>query len=140
MRIITFGTFDLFHVGHLRILKRAKELGTHLTVGVSSDALNVKKKSRNPIIPQDQRMEIIKNIECVDEVFLEESLELKRKYINEHQADILVMGDDWKGRFDDMGENCRVVYLSRTNDVSTTDILENIICVSKNKKKLPYYK
>ena len=112
--VITFGTFDLFHVGHLRLLKRAKELGGRLVVGVSSDALNVQKKAKQPIFPQNQRVEIIKGIAGVDEVFLEESLELKPTYIQHYNADVLVMGNDWKGKFDALPAFCRVVYLART--------------------------
>ena len=127
MRVITFGTFDLFHVGHLRILKRAKELGTHLTVGISSDSLNVNKKTKMPIIPQDQRMEIVKNMAYVDDVFYEESMDLKRQYIVDHRADILVMGDDWKGKFDYLNDVCEVVYLPRTQDISTSYLLDFIV-------------
>jgi len=80
-RVITFGTFDLFHIGHLQILKRAKALGDHLIVGISTDALNYSKKKRNPICSQVHRMEIIQELKCVDEVFFEDSLELKRQTI-----------------------------------------------------------
>src|SRR5690606_4878176 len=93
--VITFGTFDVFHVGHVRVLNRAAEFGDRLLVGVSSDQLNLAKKGRRPVFTQDERMEIISNIKVVDGVFVEESLELKRHYIEEHQADVLVMGDDW---------------------------------------------
>jgi len=127
MRVITFGTFDLFHVGHLRILKRAKELGTHLTVGISSDSLNIRKKAKTSIIPQDQRLEIVNSIKYVDDVFYEESMELKRQYIVDHRADILVMGDDWKGRFDFLNDVCDVMYLPRTQDISTSYLLDFIV-------------
>ena len=127
MNVITFGTFDLFHIGHLRILKRAKELGVHLIVGVSSDGLNLSKKSKTSVIPQDQRIEIVESIKYVNDVFVEESLELKRHYIEKYSADILVMGDDWKGRFDHLNDICKVVYLERTNDISTSYLLDYII-------------
>ena len=123
-RIITFGTFDLFHIGHLQIIKRAKALGDYLIVGVSTDALNFSKKQRNPICSQQHRMEIIKELKCVDEVFFEDSLELKRQYILAKCADTLVMGDDWQGKFDQFNDVCRVVYLPRTPSVSTTEIIE----------------
>ncbi len=125
-RVITFGTFDVFHIGHLRILQRARALGSHLIVGVSTDALNRAKKGRNPIYPQDQRAEIIEGLRCVDEVFFEESLERKREYLLEHRADILVMGDDWAGKFDEFRDICEVVYLARTPAVSTTETIEKI--------------
>ena len=98
--VITFGTFDVFHVGHIRVLQRAAALGDRLVVGVSADALNIAKKGRAPVYTQDERMEIVASLRVVDEVFVEESLELKRDYIVEHDADVLVMGDDWAGKFD----------------------------------------
>jgi glycerol-3-phosphate cytidylyltransferase len=124
--VITFGTFDVLHVGHLRILQRARALGDRLVVGVSSDALNVAKKGRQPVFSQEERCELVANLVCVDEVFVEESLELKREYIKEYGADVLVMGDDWAGRFDEMGDLCRVVYLPRTPSISTTGLIEHI--------------
>ncbi|ENM5901526.1 adenylyltransferase/cytidyltransferase family protein [Vibrio mimicus] len=123
-RVITFGTFDVFHVGHINILKRAKDLGDHLTVGVSSDQLNFSKKSRYPIYSQQDRIEIISSLKFVDDVFVEESLELKLDYIKKFHADILVMGDDWTGRFDWVKTDCDVVYLPRTPSISTTEIIE----------------
>ena len=111
--VITFGTFDVFHVGHIRVLQRAAALGDRLVVGVSADALNLAKKGRAPVYSQD-------------EVFVEESLEQKRDYIIEHGADVLVMGDDWAGKFDWVSDVCEVVYLPRTPSVSTTGIIEHI--------------
>jgi glycerol-3-phosphate cytidylyltransferase len=124
--VITFGTFDVFHVGHVRVLKRAAELGDRLVVGVSADALNVAKKGRLPVFSQEERLEIVASLKVVDEVFLEESLEQKREYIVEHGADILVMGDDWEGKFDWVSDVCKVVYLPRTPSVSTTGLIEHI--------------
>lgn len=123
-KILTFGTFDLFHIGHLQILKRAKALGDYLIVGVSTDALNFSKKQRNPICSEKHRMEIIQELKSVDEVFYENSLELKRQYIIDTKADILVMGDDWEGRFDEFKDICEVVYLPRTPSISTTQLIE----------------
>ncbi len=125
-RVITFGTFDVFHLGHLRILQRAKELGDRLVVGVSTDAMNFSKKGRYPVYSQEERQEIIASIRYVDEVFYEESLEKKRDYLTTYKADILVMGDDWEGKFDEFSDICRVVYLSRTPSVSTTELIEKI--------------
>ena len=124
--VITFGTFDVLHVGHVRVLNRAAALGDRLVVGVSSDALNFSKKERNPVFTQDERMEIVANLKVVDTVFVEESLELKRHYVTEHEADVLVMGDDWAGKFDFLSDICKVVYLPRTPSVSTTAIIEHI--------------
>ena len=123
---MTFGTFDVFHVGHLRILERARSLGDYLVVGVSTDRLNIDKKGRPPVYTQDERREIVAALKCVDEVFFEESLELKGEYIRQFKADILVMGDDWRGRFDEFSSLCRVVYLPRTPAISTTEVIEKI--------------
>jgi glycerol-3-phosphate cytidylyltransferase len=124
--VITFGTFDLLHIGHINMLKRCKSYGDKLIVGVSSDKLNFSKKNRYPIYNEENRLEIINSIKYVDEVFLEESLELKEHYISKYNADIFIIGDDWKGKFDDMNSVCKVKYLERTKDISTTDILSNI--------------
>ncbi len=128
--VVTFGTFDLFHFGHLRILQRAREFGDELYVGVSTDELNYAKKSKYPIFSQDHRMAIVREIKGVSGVFAEESLDLKRQYLTEHKADVLVMGDDWRGQFDHFAELCSVVYLERTPDLSTSEykhIIKNII-------------
>lgn len=123
-RVITFGTFDVFHIGHVNILERAKKEGDYLVVGVSSDALNFSKKHRYPVYSQQQRIKILESLRFVDEVFIEESLELKPDYIQKYKADILVMGDDWLGRFDTMKDFCEVKYLPRTPSISTTEIIE----------------
>lgn len=124
--IITFGTFDVFHVGHVNILERARALGERLVVGVSSDALNFSKKNRYPIYSQDDRMRIISSLKFVDEVFLEESLEIKDIYIKQFNANVLVMGDDWLNKFDWVKEKtgCDVIYLQRTPAISTTEVIE----------------
>lgn len=124
--ILTFGTFDVLHVGHLRILERAAEMGDRLVVGVSSDALNLAKKGRAPVFSQDERMRIVAALRCVDAVFLEESLEEKREYLLAHGADVLVMGGDWRGKFDEFSDVCRVVYFDRTPAISTTAVIEKI--------------
>ena len=125
-KIITFGTFDVFHLGHLRILERSRELGDYLVVGVSTDEMSIDKKGRPPIYGFAERCRILMALEVVDEVFPEESLEQKRKYIQENNADILVMGDDWKGKFDCLQDICSIVYLPRTPAISTTAIIEKI--------------
>lgn len=124
--VITFGTFDVFHVGHLRVLERAAGLGDRLVVGVSADALNQRKKGRVPVFSEKERLAIVAALRVVDEVFVEESLEAKRDYIVSHGADVLVMGDDWAGKFDEFEDVCEVVYLPRTPAISTTAIIEHI--------------
>lgn len=125
--VLTFGTFDLFHPGHVKILQRAKALGKTLIVGLSTDELNYSKKSRYPIYTFNQRKLILESMKCVDHVFPEESLELKEHYIKAYRANILVMGDDWKGKFDQFkNDELDVVYLERTADISTTYILQKI--------------
>jgi glycerol-3-phosphate cytidylyltransferase len=124
LRVVTFGTFDVLHIGHINILERSKALGNYLIVGVSSDQLNFSKKKRFPIYDQAQRIKIIQSLRFVDEVFLEESLALKRQYLNTYSANILVMGDDWSGKFDEFKDICNVVYLQRTPSISTTEIIE----------------
>jgi choline-phosphate cytidylyltransferase len=124
--VITFGTFDVFHVGHLRVIERAASFGDRLVVGVSADALNLRKKDRLPVFSQAERLEIVGALRAVDAVFVEESLELKRDYILEHDAQVLVMGDDWAGKFDEFEDICRVEYLPRTPAISTTALIEKI--------------
>lgn len=124
--VITFGTFDVFHVGHLRVIERAAALGDRLVVGVSADALNLRKKGREPVFSEHERLAIVAALKPVHEVFLEESLEAKRDYIVRYAADVLVMGDDWAGRFDEFADVCEVVYLPRTPAISTTALIEKI--------------
>jgi glycerol-3-phosphate cytidylyltransferase len=124
--VITFGTFDVLHVGHIRVLRRAAALGDRLVVGVSADRLNVSKKGRAPVFSQEERLEIVGSLKMVDEVFVEESLELKRDYVTQHRADVLAMGNDWEGKFDFLSDICEVVYFPRTPSVSTTALIEHI--------------
>lgn len=124
--VVTFGTFDVFHVGHLRLLRRAAALGDRLAVGISTDALNVAKKGRDAVFSQDERAEIVAGMRCVDAVFFEESLEAKADYLRALRASVLVMGDDWAGKFDDLRSVCDVVYLPRTPSISTTTTIERM--------------
>jgi glycerol-3-phosphate cytidylyltransferase len=125
-RVITFGTFDMFHVGHLSILERARALGDSLIVGVSTDTLTASKKGRSAIHSYEERARIIAALRCVDAVFPEESLEQKRDYVLRFSGDLLVMGDDWTGRFDSLRDIVQVVYLPRTPSISTTATIERI--------------
>ena len=120
-KIITYGTYDLFHIGHLNIIKRAKEQGDYLIVAVSSDAFNAG-KGKKAYYNEDDRMEIVRAIKYVDEVILEETWDQKRKDIEKYHIDAFVMGDDWRGKFDELSDLCEVVYLPRTEGVSTTKI------------------
>ena len=131
-KIITFGTFDVFHVGHVNILERARSLGDYLIVGISSDQLNMSKKGRFPIYSEQDRVRIIQALSCVDEVFIEESLELKGEYIRQYEADVLVMGDDWQGKFDHYQNLCEVTYFTRTPSISTTEIIEVVKSIKPN--------
>ena len=124
--VVTFGTFDVFHIGHLRILERARLLGDHLVVGVSSDRLNISKKGRPPVFSEEERLAIVGALQCVDGTFLEESLEAKADYLRHYKADVLVMGDDWAGKFDHLSGLCEVVYLPRTPSISTSATIERI--------------
>ena len=119
-------TYDLLHIGHIMLLKRAKDLGDRLIVGVSSDKFNMLKKRKNPVYNENERVEIINSIKYVDEVFLEESFEQKRDYIKKYNADILVMGSDWSGKFDEFNDICKIKILDRTENISTTEIVEKI--------------
>lgn len=121
IKVITYGTFDLFHLGHLRILQRAKELGDYLIVAVSTDEFN-RTKGKSCTYPYEQRAEILKAIKYVDEVIPEKNWEQKVDDIKHNGVDIFVMGDDWQGKFDFLEEYCKVVYLPRTEGISSTEI------------------
>lgn len=125
-KVITYGTFDLFHIGHLNLLRRAKELGDYLIVAVSSDEFNWKEKGKVCQIRDVDRMEIVKAIRYVDEVILEESWDQKVKDVQKYDVDVFVMGDDWKGKFDFLKEYCEVVYLPRTEGISSTQLKEEL--------------
>lgn len=121
-KVITYGTFDLFHIGHLNLLKRAKALGDYLIVAVSSDYFNLREKGKVCQIKDVDRMEIVKAIRYVDEVILEENWEQKKLDVQKYDVDVFVMGDDWEGKFDFLKEYCEVVYLPRTEGISSTMI------------------
>lgn len=127
IRVLTYGNFDLFHVGHVRLLERASLLGDELYIGLSTDDFSEKEKKKKCIIPYSQRLEILKSCKYVSEVFPEFHWNQKIRDIQYYNIDIFVMGDDWRGKFDFLKEHCEVIYLSRTPDISTTylkDILK----------------
>ncbi|MGL5417384.1 MAG: glycerol-3-phosphate cytidylyltransferase [Clostridium sp.] len=124
-KVLTYGTFDLFHVGHLNLLKRASELGDYLVVAISSDEFNAK-KGKKAYHSVEDRKSILEAIEFVDEIILEEDWEQKIDDIKKHDIDIFVMGHDWEGKFDYLKAYCEVVYLRRTQGVSTTKIKNDL--------------
>lgn len=124
-KVITYGTFDLFHRGHLNILRRAKEQGDYLVVAVSSDEFN-KGKGKAAYHSDEDRVAILESIKYVDEVILEHTWDQKITDVQEHNIDIFVMGDDWVNKFDFLSEYCEVVYLPRTEGVSTTKIKKEL--------------
>lgn len=120
--ILTYGTFDLFHIGHVNLLKNAHALGEKLIVGLSTDEFNTNEKNKHTIFPYQQRKEILESNQYVDLVIPENNWEQKIVDIKKHKVDAFIMGDDWKGKFDYLNEYCSVIYLPRTKGVSTTDI------------------
>jgi len=125
--VITYGTFDMFHIGHLRLLQRLKKISNDgkLIVAVSTDEFN-KGKGKKTLIPYEQRAEIVANIKCVDKVIPEESWEQKITDVKKYNIDIFAIGDDWAGEFDFLKEYCEVVYLERTKDISTTQLKKSL--------------
>ena len=119
--VVTYGTFDLFHVGHVRLLKRLKSLGDKLVVGLSTDEFNLV-KGKKTIIPYADRREVLLACQYVDDVFKEHNWEQKREDLIREQATIFAMGDDWAGKFDDLQDIVKVLYLPRTQDISTTEL------------------
>ena len=131
--VITYGTFDMFHIGHLRLLKRLKEMGDELIVAVSTDEFN-EAKGKKTLIPYDQRVELLSSIEYVDRVIPEKSWEQKIEDVKKYEADIFAIGNDWEGKFDFLKEYCEVKYLERTQDISTTQLkksLTNFLSIPK---------
>ncbi|MEF2293392.1 glycerol-3-phosphate cytidylyltransferase [Virgibacillus dokdonensis] len=120
-KVITYGTFDLLHTGHINLLRRAREYGDYLIVAISSDTFNLK-KGKKAYYTFEQRKAILEAIRFVDEVIDENSWEQKIEDIHKHNIDVFVMGDDWKGKFDYLNKYCEVVYLPRTIGISTTQI------------------
>lgn len=131
--VLTYGTFDMFHIGHLKLLQRLSKLGDELIVAVSTDEFN-QLKNKTVLIPYDQRAEIVANINCVDKVIPEHNWEQKLEDVKNYGVDIFAMGDDWQGKFDFLKEHCDVVYLERTKDISTTQLkksLTNFLSIPK---------
>lgn len=128
-RVITYGTFDVLHIGHINILKRARELGDQLFVGLSSDEFNTEKNKKS-VQDYDNRNAVLNAVRYVDFVFKEDCWEQKIGDIRKYQADIFVMGDDWSGRFDFLKKYCDVIYVPRTPDISTTILKKRALEIS----------
>jgi glycerol-3-phosphate cytidylyltransferase len=126
-RVITYGTFDLLHYGHINLLRRAKALGDYLIVALSTDEFNWREKQKKCYFEYEKRKMLLEAVRYVDLVIPEESWAQKQSDIREYHIDTFVMGDDWKGKFDDLKQaGCDVVYLDRTPEISTTSIKENL--------------
>src|SRR5690554_5408326 len=119
--VITYGTFDMFHIGHLKLLRRLSEMGNKVIVAVSTDEFN-ELKGKKTLIPYEQRAAIVEAIDCVDLVIPENSWEQKLVDVKAYGVDVFAIGEDWKGKFDFLEELCEVVYLPRTKNISTTDL------------------
>ena len=131
-RIITYGTFDLLHYGHINLLRRARALGDYLIVALSNDEFN-EKKGKRCFFSFEERKKLVESIRYVDLVIPEESWEQKASDVGLYQADMLVMGDDWRGKFDYLSPLCEVVYLERTPEISTTKIKKELGKIPKTK-------
>ena len=126
-RVITYGTFDLLHYGHINLLKRAKELGDYLIVAISTDEFNWNEKQKKCYFTYEQRKALVEAIRYVDLVIPETCWEQKKLDVHEYRVDTFVIGDDWKGKFDFLEEeNVKVVYLERTPEISTTQIKQDL--------------
>lgn len=125
-RVITYGTFDLLHYGHINLLRRAKEKGDYLIVALSTDEFNWNEKRKKCYFTYEKRKALLEAIRYVDLVIPEENWDQKRSDVELYKVDTFVMGDDWKGKFDFLSDLCEVVYLPRTPEISTTQIKEDL--------------
>lgn len=125
-KVITYGTFDLLHYGHVNLLQRAKELGDYLIVAISTDEFNWNMKNKKCYFSYEERKRLVEAIRYVDLVIPEESWEQKVSDVKEFKVDTFVIGDDWEGKFDFLKEYCDVVYLPRTPEISTTQIKKDL--------------
>ncbi len=131
-KVITYGTYDLLHVGHINLLRRAKELGDYLLVVLSSDEFN-ELKGKKAYYSYEDRKQILEAIKYVDEVIPEYTWEQKISDVQDNNIDVFVMGHDWEGKFDFLKDYCEVVYLPRTEGISTTKIKGDLM--AKNKEQ-----
>ena len=125
-KVITYGTFDLLHYGHVNLLQRAKQLGDYLIVAISTDEFNLNKKNKKCYFSYEERKRLVEEIRYVDLVIPEEDWEQKISDVKEYKVDTFVIGDDWEGKFDFLKDYCEVVYLPRTPEISTTQIKKDL--------------
>lgn len=125
-KVITYGTFDLLHYGHVNLLERAKKLGDYLIVAISTDEFNWNMKQKKCYFTYEERKRLVEAIRYVDLVIPEESWEQKTRDVEEFKVDVFVIGDDWEGKFDFLKSQCEVVYLPRTPEISTTQIKNDL--------------
>jgi len=125
-RVITYGTFDLLHYGHINLLRRAKAKGDYLIVALSTDEFNERKKGKKTYFSYERRKQLLEAVRYVDLVIPENDWEQKKKDIELYQIDTFVMGNDWEGKFDFLKDNCEVVYLTRTPEISTSKIKKEL--------------
>jgi glycerol-3-phosphate cytidylyltransferase len=123
--VLTYGTFDLFHPGHVQLLKRARDLGSRLVVGLSTDEFNARKGKKSVMCFEDRKA-VLESCRYVDEVFPEDDWQQKVADAIRLSVDVFTMGDDWVGKFDFLSEHCTVIYLTRTPDISTTQIKQRM--------------
>jgi glycerol-3-phosphate cytidylyltransferase len=124
--VITYGTFDLLHYGHINLFRRAKVLGDYLIVALSTDEFNLNEKKKELYFNYEARKQALEALRYVDKVISEESWEQKLTDIDKYNIDVFVMGNDWEGKFDFLKEKCEVIYLPRTEGISTTKIKEDL--------------
>ena len=127
MNVITYGTYDLLHIGHIKMLKRCKAFGDRLIVGLSTDKFNREMKDKICVQPYHERKEILEALRYVDLVIPEENWEQKAEDVERYCVDTFVIGDDWKGKFDFLKPACKVIYLPRTEGISSTLRKEQIV-------------
>jgi glycerol-3-phosphate cytidylyltransferase len=127
--ILTYGTFDLLHIGHINLLKRAKDLGDRLIVALSTDEFSWNEKQKTCTNSYADRKVILESLRFVDLVIPEENWEQKTTDVDKYNVDVFVIGDDWKGHFDFLKDKCEVVYLPRTANISTSGIKKLIMAI-----------
>lgn len=134
-RVITYGTYDLLHYGHINLLERAKALGDYLVVAISTDEFNWNMKQKKCYFSYEDRKRMVEALRCVDLVIPETCWEQKVTDVEKYEIDTFVMGDDWVGKFDFLKDQCEVIYLPRTPEISTTQIKQDIKAMPAKKEE-----